>query len=419
MRRFFRGFTKERSPGLRRSSNEKHHARSGPGLLPSLRRTTALGVLLGLTVIARAQNEITVEQIVIPGTTKPIPVSLSGFSGEAAEVIQFDLFVQGFKFTGPDEAQFLLSGSNNGNIVGRATDRINKSVFVNKSYTGATLRRQAHAFVDDFLAAIGRKGIGGTKIAFKQDRGQSGEIYIADFDGGGAQSVTSDGAIVAAPVWVPGRMALFYTSYMKGNPDIFSHDLSSGQRKAAARYAGSNMSPAPSPDGRKLAMVLSKSGSVDLYVADADGDNLKRLTTSKEDESSPCWSPDGQWICYATKINDRRVLCKIPASGGAVQRIATSGVSNPSEPDWSPDGKWIVFTAQMGGFELCVVPAAGGTATVLVSGEDPSWGPNSRTVIFARRQGGRRTLSLLDVPTKQTKDVSRISGSNSQPSWAR
>jgi Tol biopolymer transport system component len=79
-----------------------------------------------------------------------------------------------------------------------------------------------------------------------------------------------------------------------------------------------------------------------------------------------------------------------------------------------------VFTAQMRGFEICVVPAAGGTAIPLVSGEDPSWAPNSRTVVYAQRDrsGGRR-LSLLDVPTKQTKDVSRLSGSNSQPSWAK
>ena len=66
----------------------------------------------------------------------------------------------------------------------------------------AALRRQAHAFVDDFLAAIGRKGIGTTKIAFKADKGSSGEIYISDFDGGSAQAITSDNAIVAAPAWV-------------------------------------------------------------------------------------------------------------------------------------------------------------------------------------------------------------------------
>ncbi len=380
--------------------------------------SAAMG-LVALACAAFADEPIPIDRHILPGNEKPIPVSLSGFTGEAGDVIQFDLAVQGFKFTGADEAQFLLSGSNSGDLTGRATDRINKSILVNKSYTGAALRRQAHAFVDDFLAAIGRKGIGTTMIAYKADKGTSGEIYISDFDGGSAQAITSDNAIVAAPAWSPGRKALYYTTYKLGSPDIYRHDLSTGQRTPVARYPGSNISPAPSPDGSKVAMILSKGGAVDLYVATADGTGLKQLTKTKEDESSPCWSPDSQWICFAAKINERRSLCKISASGGAVQRISTSGVSNPSEPDWSPDGKWIVFTAQMGGFEICVVPAAGGTATVLVSGEDPSWSPNSRTVVMVRRQGGRRTLSLLDVPTKQTKDIARISGSNSQPSWAK
>jgi TolB protein len=167
-------------------------------------------------------------------------------------------------------------------------------------------------------------------------------------------------------------------------------------------------------------MILSKTGSPDVYVSDAQGSNLKQLTHTPEDESSPCWSPDGKWICYAGKPNERRSLCKVPADGGQIERIPTSGISNPSEPDWSPDGKWIAFTAQMGGFEICVVPAAGGIATPLVAGEDPSWAPNSRTLVFVRRgSNGSRYLSLLDVPTKQVKDASRVSGNASQPSWAR
>jgi TolB protein len=356
----------------------------------------------------------------IPGREKPLPVALSGISGEAAEVILLDLTVQGFTFVGPDAAQYLLSGSANGNLVGRAQDQINKSYLVNKSYTGASLRRQAHAFVDDFLAALGRKGIGGTKIAFKRDNGSKGEIYVADFDGNGAQAVTSDNAIVAAPSWVAGKLGLYYVSYRNGPPEILSHDLSNGQRSRFAAYPGSNMSPAVSRDGSKVAMILSKDGAVDLYVCNADGSGLRRLTKSREEESSPCWSPDGDWICYAGKSNERRSLWKVSPNGGAPVRIPTSGISNPSEPDWSPDGKWIVFTAQMGGFEICVVPAGGGSATLLVSGEDPSWAPNSRTVVYAVRDGkGGRRLSLLDVPTKQTKTVSRISGSNSQPSWAK
>jgi TolB protein len=370
-----------------------------------------------------AQNEIDIEKkIEIPGQAKPILVSMSGLTGEAATTLQFDLYVQGFAFTNAEAAQYLISGSNNGNLEARVTDPHNKSTLVSKAYSGASLRRQTHAFVDDFVQKLGRKGIAQTKIAFKGENSPTSEIYVSDFDGHNAQAVTSDNNLVAAPSWVPGRMALYYVSYKLNHADIFYHDLSTGARRAFARFGGSNMSPSASPGGSKVAMILSKDGWTDLYVCDADGSGLKRLTKSPQDESSPCWSPDGQWICFAAKERERRTLSKVSPSGGAMQTIGTSGMPSPTEPDWSPDGKWIAFTAQYrSGFQICVVPAEGGNPVALVEGEDPSWAPNSRTLAFGRRRGGHYTLSLLDVPTKQVKDVSRISGisSQSQPSWAK
>ncbi len=368
-----------------------------------------------------ADIDVNKEGIFIPGTVKPVLVSMSGISGEAAQVLQFDLYVQGFAFTNAEAAQYLIGGSSNGDeLQGKVTDNINKHVLFSKAYSGAVIRRQAHAFADDFVVALGRKGIAQTKIAFKAETGHGSEIYVADFDGHNPQPVTKDGSVVAAPCWVPGKMALYYTSYKLNHVDIFYHNLSTGDRRVFARFGGSNMSPAAAPDGQ-VAMILSKDGWTDLYVSNADGEDVRRLTKSPQDESSPCWSPDSKWICYAAKDREHRALRKISASGGQSVAIATSGMPSPSEPDWSPDGKTIAFTVQYRDFQICVVPAAGGTATGLVAGEDPSWSPNSRTLIFARRRGGGYVLSLLDVPTKQVKDVSRISGisSQSQPSWAR
>lgn len=381
----------------------------------------ALLVLPVFTVRLAAQPEISINKDVdVVGGVKPVPITLNGFSGEVLQVLQFDLAVQGFKVVGDESAQFDVTGGNNGDVKGALTDRINQAQLFAKAYTGGTLRGQAHALADDIVQAIlKRKGIGQTKIAFKVGSGDSSEIYVADFDGHNARQVTKDNSLVAAPSFAPGRMALYYVSYKLGNADIFYHDLSTGARSAFARYGGSSISPAVSPDGSKVAMILSKDGWTDLYVGDADGGGLRRLTKSPQDESSPCWSPDGRWILFAGKIGERRQLWKVPASGGEPQRIKTAGVSNPTEPDWSPDGKWIVFTAQMSGFEICVVPAEGGAATPLVGGEDPSWAPNSRTVVFVRRSGNGRALSMLDVFTKQVKDVKRISGGNSQPSWAK
>ena len=376
----------------------------------------ALCVMAGTSQAAQIDIDVDVQ----PGAARPILVSLTGFTGEAASVLNFDLYVQGFAVTNVEAAQYALEGSNNGNLQGRVTDRVQKKGLLSKAYSGASLRRQAHAFVDDFVQQLQRKPICQTKIAFKGELGNGSEIFISDFDGYNTQGVTKDGSIVAAPTWAPGRLGLYYTSYKLNHADIFHHDVSTGARKAFARYGGSNMSPAVSPDGSKVAMILSKDGWTDLYVCDLDGSDLRRLTKSRQDESSPCWSPDGRWICFAGKENERRGLYKIPPGGGALQLIRT-GTPNPTEPDWSPDGKWIAYTVQYSNFQIAVVPAEGGQATILVDGEDPSWAPNSRTLAFGRRQGGRYTLSLLDVPTKQVKDVSRISGSNSQsqPSWAR
>jgi TolB protein len=379
--------------------------------------------LVASSSLAQLQVEIT-KQATTPGLTPPIWIALSGFTKEASEVLNFDLYVQGFAITNAEAAQYLISGSNNGNLQGKVTDPHNQSVIVPlKAYSGAPLRRQAHAFVDDFVMALGRKPIAQTKVAWKGESNRRSEVYISDFDGHNMQPVTQDGSIVAAPCWVPGHMALYYVSYKPENPSIFHHDLSTGDRRAFAHYNGSNFSPAVSPDGTKVAMILDKDGWTDLYVSDSDGTGLKRLTKSRQDESSPCWSPDGRWICYAAKDGERRTLKKISPSGGEPQPIPTSGMPSPSEPDWSPDGKLIAFTTQHGSsFGICVVPASGGTATELVAGEDPTWAPNSRTLMYGRRgEGGRYVLSLLDVPTKQHKDVSRFSGisSQSQPSWAR
>jgi TolB protein len=248
-----------------------------------------------------------------------------------------------------------------------------------------------------------------------------GEIYVSDFDGFNPLRITSDDAIVAKPAWVPGQLAVYYTSYAPGNPDIYYHNLRDGQRRIIAAYSGLNTSASVSPDGSRVAMVLSKSGSANIWVCNADGSGLRRVTTGVED-SSPTWSPDGNWICFATKKAERRRLAKVPSEGGQLQYLNTSGAPNPTEPDWSPDGKWIAFTCQAGEFDICVAPADGSISpTILVPGQNPSWAPNSRTLIFNHRAAGsyRQVLSVLDVFTKQYKDCLRAPGSSSQAAWAR
>ncbi len=380
-----------------------------------------ISVLLTVFTMLAADDRIIIEQYVDSlGFTKPVPVYVTGFSGEVDSTLRCDLSFMGFELVSADKARYTIQ-KNSAAGVGATISQVQ----YNKTFTGGSTRQQTHALADDIAQTLTQKpGIAQTRIAFKARRESYGvgEIFISDYDGFNYQPVTKDGTICAAPCWA-GRSTLFYMSHkLSGKPDILSHNLNTGARKAVARFPGMNSSPAVSPDGRRVAMILSKSGSPDLWVSDLDGGSLKQLTTTKEDESSPCWSPDGRTICFVSRQSGKAQLYTVSAEGGAMQRVPIAGVSNPSEPDWSPDGKYIIFTANMGAFQICVAPMDGplrGTATTLVAGEDPVWAPNSRAVMFVKNVNNRHVLTLLDVPSKQTKEIGKIPGDVSQPSWAR
>src|SRR5262245_41850211 len=154
----------------------------------NLRKTLSSTALIFSILSAHSaltnEDDITIRREVRMGRTPPIWVSLSGFSGEALEALQFDLYVQGFNFTNTEGASYLLTGSNNGNLQARATDKSGRRDIVpTKLYTGSKLRQQVHWFADDFVNAFpGQKGIARTRIAFKVDTGANSEIAISDFD---------------------------------------------------------------------------------------------------------------------------------------------------------------------------------------------------------------------------------------------
>jgi TolB protein len=386
---------------------------------PFATRTAPLLVLFLAVSLLRSHGQDEFDINKYADVERLIPISLTGYSGEVERVLKYDLEVAGFRIVSPETAQYNISGSNNGHVEGRVADRIGKANLLAKRYQDAPPRLQAHAFADDVVLKLtGKPGIAQTKIVFKGGSGANAEIYVSDYDGANAVAVTRDNSFVAAPCFVPGRLALYYTSYKSGYPDIYFHDLAARERKIIANYPGLNTSAAVSPDGKKVAMILSKGGSPNLYVCNWDGTNLKQLTQGKDTASSPCWSPDGGTICFVSNEGTPSMYL-ISANGGSKRKLRTTGVGRATEPDWSPDGKWIVFTAQSREFTICRVSAQGGEAEILFAGEDPSWAPNSRTVVFTRRKQDKRVLSLLDVPSKRVKDVGQNLGSCSQPSWAK
>ncbi len=382
-------------------------------------------LVCGLSGVRAASGDIDVRiQVDGLGFPKAVPVHVSGYEGEVDRVLRFDLSFMGFEMVSDRKSAVYAIQKNNAAGVGaQITDLLQNKIPYNKAFSGGGARQQTHALADDLsMTLLKQPGIAQTRIALvAQPLGYGvGEIFLADYDGFAAAPITRDGVIVHGPAWA-GKGALLYQSFKVGKGDILSHDLGSGTRKQFARFPGLNASPAVSRDGRRVAMILSKSGSPDLWVSDIGGGNLKQLTSTKEDESSPCWSPDGSRICVVSRKSGLPALYTIPANGGEMTRLFAG--SSPTEPDWSPDGKYIVFTtASRSGFQINLLPLEGparGMVMPLVAGEDPVWAPNSRAVMFVRTINHRHVLALLDVPSKQTKEITAISGSASEPSWAR
>lgn len=356
----------------------------------------------------------------------PIPLAVTGYPADVLAVLDFHLTVCGFKIV--PSADYELKGRAEGNVEGSLVAKNGGNALFARAFTGGTRRSQIHALADEVIKTLtGRTGLGTSRIAFRRVLGARNkhnesisEIFVADFDGFEPVQLTQDGVINASPNWIPGMRGMVYMSNRSGNSDIYSHDLTTGARSAIARYSGSNLSPAVSPDGNHVAMILSKGGNTHLWVTNLDGSGAVQLTRGTVDASSPCWSPDGNSICFASTGGGRPSLYTIPAGGGTPRKIST-GVIGTTEPDWSPDGKSIAFTQMSGreNFKVLVVSASGGDAQVVADGEDPSWGPNSRTLAINVRKNNERRLRLLDVPTRQYKDLPLTSGSCSQPSWGR
>ena len=250
--------------------------------------------------------------------TPPIPVSISGFSGEVDAIFKSDIIFLGMTNVAPSEAKYLITGSNSGDRVeGRLLRKVDNAQIFAHGYTGG-LRLSTHALADGMPQALTLVPIAQTRIAFKVERGGSdsiGEIYVSDYDGHNTTEVTHDGALISAPCWA-GHGSLFYSSYMLGKPSVFWHELSSGKRRAIIRGPGSTMSPAVSPDGHNVAFIWDKGGSPNLYVSAADGSNVRQLSHNRDAESSPCWSPDGRTICFVSRERGPASLFTVSASGG-------------------------------------------------------------------------------------------------------
>ena len=376
-----------------------------------------------VALISYSQDVIVVEGA--RGSGK-IPLNLSGFkaggdslSQTFVSVLKGDLARSGYFTLVASGGQVALSGNTavgGGNLQAdcllyKVSSR-QRLLGTRYGPVGSTeVRKLAHKVADDIVYAVtGKKGMASGRIAVVGTRTGRKELYVFDMDGSGMRQVTNDRSIVVGPNWMPNGASLVYSSYKLGYANLFV----TGQAKPISHYGGLNAGGAVSPDGKSMALILSKDGNPELYRVDLKNWKLTRLTrTGSGNEASPCWSPDGKYIAFVSDTSGTPKIYVISRNGGAVTRLPSAG-SECVAPDWGANGL-ITFCCRYGGrYQIAVVNPAGRSApTVLATDwadwEDPCWAPDGRHIVCSRTSNYRSAIYLLD--TLKDSPVALISGS--------
>ena len=263
------------------------------------------------------------------------------------------------------------------------------------------------------------------KITFvRQAANGTKELYACYLDGSGQERLTFNRAISTEPAWGHAG-ALVYTLAQNNALSVVLMDYHNKRQRVISRARGLNASAALSPDGRSVALALSRDGKVDLHVLDLASGASRKLTNDSSVESSPCWSPDGRQIAFvsdATGIGSPRLYI-VPADGSAPARRLVTGGGEAVSPDWSRRNNLLVFaTKSLGSYAIAVLdmsaPASKPEIVTAAAGdwEAPSWAPDGRHVICTRARAGKRDLVIVDTLTGSFRPITE-GAILSLPAW--
>lgn len=188
----------------------------------------------------------------------------------------------------------------------------------------------------------------GSRVAYVRIANGKKAIHVMNIDATGDRRVTPPNQSPIHPEWTPDGKALLYCTDddldppRKNAAEVYRLDLDSGKIRTLIS-GGVNTYPVASPDGRKIAFRKMLDINSEVFVADADGRNLRNLTDHPAFEGWPAWSPDGKRIAFAANRNSSYQIFVMDADGGNVQ-LAANTEGRATAPKWSPDGRLIYFT---------------------------------------------------------------------------
>ena len=290
-----------------------------------------------------------------------------------------------------------------------------------------TMRRVAHRAADMIYEKLtGIKGVFATKVAFvtaeQRSAGQTFRLVVADQDGENETVIMQSSDPIMSPAWSPDSRRLAYVSFENNRSSIWIQTLRTGNRIQVSNKPGINGAPAFSPDGRKLVLTLGGiDGNLDIHVLDLSTRQTQRLTTHRAIDTEGSWSPDGRYIYFTSDRSGGPQIYRVAAAGGTPERVTFEGSYN-ARPRLSPDGKRLAMVhLDRGEYRIAVMDIGRKDVLVVSAGrqdESPSFAPNSDTLIYATREARNGVLETVTADGLIRQRVSSGQGDVREPVWS-
>lgn len=291
------------------------------------------------------------------------------------------------------------------------------------------MRDVSHQIADQIYEKIlGVRGAFWTRIAYVTANGLGGNtqyaLMVADSDGFNPQTVVKSKEPLLSPAWSPDGRKLAYVSFERGNSTIYVQEITTGAREVLASFRGINGAPSFSPDGRRLALTLSRTGNPEIYVMDLASRSLTQVTRHYGIDTEAVWTADGQNLVFTSDRAGKPQLYQVPATGGDATRVSFQGDSN-AKASISFDGKKIAM-AQGGGnvYRIAVLDRSFGGAgrwQTLSPGnldESPSFAPNASMLLYATKEGRRGVLYAVSADGRVRQRLVLADGDVREPAWS-